>query len=183
MCVGGDLFRLCERVCQDTHPPATKIRVKNREPVPLYQQMEHTEGSDMEDGMVSFRASEASEGRWWSGDMYGSGGTVSGGIDLANKTGSVSSNNEEEASDPELGDEDSDDVLRRLPALQDREREEDAHSPSPVKAAGTHIKINSRGDGRPGSDNSLVVSMDINGIMYQGVLFAQQAVPRTSRVS
>ncbi|KAK3930883.1 KH homology domain-containing protein 4 [Frankliniella fusca] len=39
---------------------------------------------------VSFRASEASEGRWWSGDMYGSGGTVSGGIDLANKTGSVS---------------------------------------------------------------------------------------------
>lgn len=26
---------------------------------------------------VSFRASEASEGRWWSGDMYASGGTVS----------------------------------------------------------------------------------------------------------
>ncbi|CAL8096728.1 unnamed protein product [Orchesella dallaii] len=39
---------------------------------------------------------------------------------------------------------------------------------------GAHIKINSRGDG-------LVVSMEINGIMYQGVLFAQNAA--TTRVS
>ncbi|XP_017878224.1 protein dead ringer isoform X2 [Ceratina calcarata] len=37
---------------------------------------------------------------------------------------------------------------------------------------GTHIKISNRGDGRNG-DNSLVVSMELNGIMYQGVLFAQ----------
>ncbi|XP_008214460.1 protein dead ringer isoform X2 [Nasonia vitripennis] len=35
---------------------------------------------------------------------------------------------------------------------------------------GTHIKISNRGDGR---DNSLVVSMELNGVMYQGVLFAQ----------
>ncbi|KAF6216932.1 hypothetical protein GE061_001283 [Apolygus lucorum] len=41
--------------------------------------------------------------------------------------------------------------------------------------SGTHIKISSRGDGRGGNDNSLVVSMDINGTMYQGVLFAQSA--------
>ncbi|XP_043525817.1 protein dead ringer [Frieseomelitta varia] len=38
--------------------------------------------------------------------------------------------------------------------------------------AGTHIRISNRGDGRNG-DNSLVVSMELNGIMYQGVLFAQ----------
>lgn len=31
----------------------------------------------------------------------------------------------------------------------------------------------STGDGRSEFDNSLVVSMEINGIMYQGVLFAQ----------
>lgn len=36
-------------------------------------------------------------------------------------------------------------------------------------------------DGRGGSDNSLVVSMDINGTMYQGVLFAQS--PRNVRLS
>lgn len=36
----------------------------------------------------------------------------------------------------------------------------------------THIKITSRNDGRSDIDNSLVVSMEINGIMYQGVLFA-----------
>lgn len=39
-------------------------------------------------------------------------------------------------------------------------------------ATGTHIKISNRGDGRNG-DNSLVVSMELNGVMYQGVLFAQ----------
>ncbi|XP_012286449.1 protein dead ringer isoform X2 [Orussus abietinus] len=37
---------------------------------------------------------------------------------------------------------------------------------------GTHIKISNRGDGRNG-DNSLVVSMELNGVMYEGVLFAQ----------
>ncbi|XP_022235718.1 protein dead ringer homolog, partial [Limulus polyphemus] len=36
-----------------------------------------------------------------------------------------------------------------------------------------HLKITSRGDGRSPIDNSLVVSMEINGVMYQGVLFAQ----------
>ncbi|XP_069672822.1 protein dead ringer isoform X2 [Periplaneta americana] len=44
--------------------------------------------------------------------------------------------------------------------------------------AGTHIKIASRGDGRAGMDNSLVVSMEINGVMYQGVLFAQSSRTR-----
>ncbi|CAK9819617.1 Protein dead ringer [Anthophora plagiata] len=39
-------------------------------------------------------------------------------------------------------------------------------------SVGTHIKISNRGDGRNG-DNSLVVSMELNGVMYQGVLFAQ----------
>lgn len=33
-------------------------------------------------------------------------------------------------------------------------------------------------DGRTEIDNSLVVSMEINGIMYQGVLFAHQATRR-----
>jgi len=34
------------------------------------------------------------------------------------------------------------------------------------------------GDGRAGMDNSLVVSMEINGVMYQGVLFAQSTRTR-----
>lgn len=37
-----------------------------------------------------------------------------------------------------------------------------------------NVIFNSTGDGRA-SDNSLVVSMEINGIVYQGVLFAQAA--------
>ncbi|XP_043796773.1 protein dead ringer isoform X2 [Apis laboriosa] len=44
---------------------------------------------------------------------------------------------------------------------------------------GTHIKISNRGDGRNG-DNSLVVSMELNGVMYQGVLFAQSDSRSTS---
>ncbi|KAK3606042.1 hypothetical protein CHS0354_025092 [Potamilus streckersoni] len=41
-----------------------------------------------------------------------------------------------------------------------------------------HLKITSRNDGRSEIDNSLVVSMEINGIMYQGVLFAHQPSQR-----
>ncbi|GFT45371.1 protein dead ringer homolog [Nephila pilipes] len=50
--------------------------------------------------------------------------------------------------------------------------EERLHSRSSMPS--THIKItNNRGqDGRPQSDGSLMVSMEVNGIMYQGVLFA-----------
>ncbi|XP_031328053.1 protein dead ringer-like isoform X3 [Photinus pyralis] len=48
-----------------------------------------------------------------------------------------------------------------------KDDDESRHTP-----ATTHIKINSRGDSRSG-DNSLVVSMELNGITYQGVLFAQ----------
>lgn len=36
----------------------------------------------------------------------------------------------------------------------------------------THLKITSRDDGRSHLENSMVVSMEINGVMYQGVLFA-----------
>ncbi|CAG0880739.1 unnamed protein product [Cyprideis torosa] len=42
-----------------------------------------------------------------------------------------------------------------------------------LTAQGTHIKISSRGDNRSGTENSLVVTMEINGTLYQGVLFAQ----------
>ncbi|XP_058804149.1 protein dead ringer isoform X2 [Phymastichus coffea] len=49
--------------------------------------------------------------------------------------------------------------------------DEDAAAENQAAALpGTHIKISNRGDGR---DNSMVVSMEINGVMYQGVLFAQ----------
>ncbi|XP_073998977.1 uncharacterized protein isoform X2 [Rhodnius prolixus] len=47
------------------------------------------------------------------------------------------------------------------------------HDNQDISISNTHIKISSRGDNRGGADNSLVVSMDINGTMYQGVLFAQ----------
>lgn len=48
----------------------------------------------------------------------------------------------------------------------------------------TNIKITNRGDARNG-DNSLVVSMELNGVMYQGVLFAQQLQSgnRNARIS
>uniref|UniRef100_A0A4D5S1C7 Putative dna-binding bright/brcaa1/rbp1 n=3 Tax=Ixodes TaxID=6944 RepID=A0A4D5S1C7_IXOSC len=44
----------------------------------------------------------------------------------------------------------------------------------------THIKLTSRGDGRSQVDSSMVVTMEINGIMYQGVLFAQAHRSRLS---
>ncbi|KAG0722960.1 Protein dead ringer [Chionoecetes opilio] len=47
--------------------------------------------------------------------------------------------------------------------------------PTPPGCPGANIKITSRG-GR-GQDQSMVVSMEVNGIVYQGVLFAQ--APRT----
>ncbi|XP_076236263.1 retained [Calliopsis andreniformis] len=53
--------------------------------------------------------------------------------------------------------------------LSDEDSPADKKIPASV---GTHIKISNRGDGRNG-DNSLVVSMELNGVMYQGVLFAQ----------
>ncbi|XP_055884156.1 AT-rich interactive domain-containing protein 3A-like isoform X4 [Biomphalaria glabrata] len=43
----------------------------------------------------------------------------------------------------------------------------------PTGLHSAHFKITSRNDGRSEIDTSLVVSMEINGIMYQGVLFAQ----------
>ncbi|XP_060817804.1 protein dead ringer isoform X5 [Bombus pascuorum] len=53
---------------------------------------------------------------------------------------------------------------------------------SATVATGTHIKISNRGDGRNG-DNSLVVSMELNGVMYQGVLFAQNDSTTTNDTS
>jgi len=40
------------------------------------------------------------------------------------------------------------------------------------RSSGAHIKVTSKGDSTT-DDGSLVVSMEINGTMYQGVLFAQ----------
>jgi len=37
---------------------------------------------------------------------------------------------------------------------------------------GTNIKITTRGEG---SDSSLVVSMELNGLTYQGILFQKPA--------
>ena len=46
-----------------------------------------------------------------------------------------------------------------------------------------HIKISSRSGRAQLEDGSLVVNMEINGIMYQGVLFAQTATSHRSRLS
>lgn len=57
--------------------------------------------------------------------------------------------------------------------------EEDEDEGMKVSGA-AHIKISSRKDGKNNQEDSLVVSMDINGIMYQGVLFAQTTRSRSS---
>ncbi|CAG0886294.1 unnamed protein product [Darwinula stevensoni] len=59
------------------------------------------------------------------------------------------------------------------PPSKKRHLDEKSHGDNLSPITGTHIKITSRGDGRGGVDNSLVVSMEINGVIYQGVLFAQ----------
>ncbi|XP_043279131.1 protein dead ringer-like isoform X2 [Venturia canescens] len=69
--------------------------------------------------------------------------------------------------DPELSGTPGPPPAKRL--LSDDDSPNEKHVPA---LAGTHIKISNRGDGRNG-DNSLVVSMELNGVMYQGVLFAQ----------
>ncbi|XP_050514172.1 protein dead ringer-like isoform X2 [Diabrotica virgifera virgifera] len=77
-------------------------------------------------------------------------------------------------------------VLKREPECREsppppKRPVKEEEEPEPSKAMhspSTHIKINSRGDARNG-DNSLVVSMELNGITYQGVLFAQN--PTSSR--
>ncbi|KAL8589089.1 hypothetical protein ACOMHN_017252 [Nucella lapillus] len=47
-----------------------------------------------------------------------------------------------------------------------------------VTMPSAHLKITSRNDGRSEVDGSLVVTMEVNGIMYQGVLFAATHPPR-----
>ncbi|KAK9711747.1 ARID/BRIGHT DNA binding domain [Popillia japonica] len=56
--------------------------------------------------------------------------------------------------------------------VKDDDEEDQQSQQQKQSSPSTHIKINSRGDSRSG-DNSLVVSMELNGITYQGVLFAQ----------
>ena len=46
------------------------------------------------------------------------------------------------------------------------------HSNRPLGLPGVNIKIENRDDGRTG-DSTVVVSMEINGTTFQGVLFAQ----------
>ena len=63
-------------------------------------------------------------------------------------------------------------------SLPDRKRQTDRKNPLfGRKVLLTWRSVLSRfkrtGDGRGGVDNSLVVSMEINGVIYQGVLFAQ----------
>ncbi|KAJ8927658.1 hypothetical protein NQ314_019860 [Rhamnusium bicolor] len=60
-------------------------------------------------------------------------------------------------------------------------KEEEEPEPPKPHSPSTHIKINSRGDSRNG-DNSLVVSMELNGVTYQGVLFAQ-STPHSGRTA
>lgn len=63
---------------------------------------------------------------------------------------------------------------------QDHREESRERSPAPLEALstsnltlpGANIKITNRGDSTSG-DSSLVVSLEINGVSYQGVLFAQ----------
>jgi len=52
----------------------------------------------------------------------------------------------------------------------------------PLGLPGANIKIENRGDGRNG-DSSLVVSLEINGTTFQGVLFAQPGKHRTATSS
>lgn len=58
--------------------------------------------------------------------------------------------------------------------------EEPPAGPSPIPSTATNIKIDTRGDIANG-DSSMVVSMEFNGIKYQGVLFAQTT--ETNRTS
>ncbi|CAH1124027.1 unnamed protein product [Ceutorhynchus assimilis] len=68
------------------------------------------------------------------------------------------------------------------PKRMSKEDDDSARSLSPASPVhtpiSTHIKITSRGDSRNG-DKSLVVSMELDGITYQGVLFAQTTRPNS----
>ncbi|KAK7115720.1 hypothetical protein V1264_001540 [Littorina saxatilis] len=53
-----------------------------------------------------------------------------------------------------------------------RQMTEDDRMIPHVSMPSAHLKITSRNDGRSEVDGSLVVTMEVNGIMYQGLLFA-----------
>ncbi|XP_050294566.1 AT-rich interactive domain-containing protein 3C-like isoform X3 [Anthonomus grandis grandis] len=65
---------------------------------------------------------------------------------------------------------------------KEEEEEPKMNSPASPVHRSTHIKINNRGDARNG-DNSLVVSMELNGVTYQGVLFAQTSSQSNSHAA
>nr|CAI5862158.1 unnamed protein product [Callosobruchus analis] len=83
---------------------------------------------------------------------------------------------EEEMDDREDEDDEDEEQEHEQDRLQEQQQKPQQLSPS------AHIKINSRGDLRNG-DNSLVVSMELNGVTYQGVLFAQNPPSRTAMAS
>ncbi|XP_049762345.1 protein dead ringer-like [Schistocerca cancellata] len=65
------------------------------------------------------------------------------------------------------------------PGLGNSVSDEEGPTRTLHQSACTHISITSRGEGPLGNDNSLIVSMDLNGMKYQGILFAIRT-PRTS---
>ncbi|XP_047118387.1 protein dead ringer-like [Schistocerca piceifrons] len=65
------------------------------------------------------------------------------------------------------------------PGLGNAVSDEEGPTRTLHQSACTHISITSRGEGPLGNDNSLIVSMDLNGMKYQGILFAIRT-PRTS---
>lgn len=65
---------------------------------------------------------------------------------------------------------------KRVPK-EEEEPPKSVSPPSPMHTpTSTHIKINSRTD-RNGDNSQIVVSMELNGVTYQGVLFAQNTQP------
>ncbi|GIY09422.1 protein dead ringer [Caerostris darwini] len=70
-----------------------------------------------------------------------------------------------------------DDDMRDLRAAK-RFAAEDERLPQRPSINTTHIKITNNRDTRSQSDGSLMVTMDVNGVMYQGVLFASPSPNR-----
>ena len=72
-----------------------------------------------------------------------------------------------------------DDDLAPPPMKRERQDSFDQRNGSPV-GLGAHIRIANRGES---GDSSMVVSLEINSVMYQGVLFAQPTAKVSSSSS
>merc|ERR1712018_770340 len=70
-----------------------------------------------------------------------------------------------------------DDDMSPPPMKRERVDSFDHRNGSPV-LPGANIRIANRGDS---GDSSLVVSLEINSVMYQGVLFAQPSLSKVSK--